>query len=75
MVVVFSNCVRVTFSIAPSRKKLLEFESDFLVVKVEASPFERAFDCFNDTEASCLLTKPQYCASFLPFKADYANES
>jgi hypothetical protein len=44
LTILLSNAVRVTFLIAPTRmtdSHLLDFTSDFRVVKIEASPFER----------------------------------
>ena len=51
LVIVFSNGVRVTFYIAPSRATVrLYNEEDFSIVKIEASPMEACIEMMKKTK-------------------------
>jgi hypothetical protein len=72
LLVALNNCVRVTLCVAS--KPVLDFASDVRVLKLESSPFERAFDMMFDSNESPLLTIPASTASLQPFKYDFAVE-
>jgi hypothetical protein len=51
LVIVFSNGVRVTFYIAPSRTTVRCYkEEDFSIVKIEASPMEACIEMMKKTK-------------------------
>ena len=76
--VLLNNAVRVSFIVAPTRMSdspLLEFTTDFRVLKVETSPFERSFDRHvEDDKDYFLMTEPKRTASFCPFAQDVLQQ-
>jgi hypothetical protein len=58
LVIVFSNGVRVTFYIAPSRTTVRCYtEEDFSIVKIEASPMEACIEMMKKTKWHPLMVR------------------
>jgi hypothetical protein len=74
LLLVLSNCVRITLGVAPPTNHRLDLTSDIRVLKLETSPFERSFDLYSESDDFPLISEPVSTAAFNPFKHDYANE-
>ena len=58
LVIVFSNGVRVTFYIAPSRTAIRCYkEEDFSIIKIEASPMEACIEMMEKTNWHPLMVR------------------
>jgi len=73
-VVVLSNAVRVTFTVAPPREFFLDFNSDFRIVRLETSPIERSLNLDQSFAAGHQLSGPTQTEIFPPFNPDYSLE-